>query len=194
MLYLRFLLLLCIVFAFALIDVCAKPTSKVAYLASPRAVVIMPADWFKEFDAIQKESKIPAKDRNTGAVLMMRAVGGLENVRDYAQASVILSGIAARCRAAAERLERMPRINATEPLRVGYADWYRGTARLSEDCIALYTVDAVEGRYRKLEPAEVQLLMQRKKMLEQLRTTCQFAELYVRTRERCPLPEPELFD
>lgn len=194
MLYLRFLLPLCIVFAFALIDVCAKPTKKVAYLASPRAAVVTTADWFNEFDAIQKESKIPTKDRNAGAVLMMRAVGGSGNNGDYERASLILSGIASRARAAAERLERMPRMNATESLRVGYVDWYRGSARLSEDCIALYTVDAVESKYRKLEPAEMQLLMQRKKMLEQLRTTCQFAELYIRTKERCPLPEPELFD
>jgi hypothetical protein len=197
MLYARFAMPFLLIIGCLLIDPLmianAKDAPKLAYLAAPRATVST-AQWFSLFDTIQAQSKIPSKERNQGAILMMRGMVGLGEPKEYEEANTILRSIASRYNRAAQQIERLPNNSATDSLRSGYSEWYRGNAKLSEDCIAVRTLDEAQRRYRKPTQEEINLLMTRKKMLDQLLNTCQYAELYVRSRNGCALPRPEAFE
>jgi hypothetical protein len=168
----------------------AKAPRKVAYLATPRAAaekIPTAQEWFNQFDAIQREAQIPVKERNHGAFLMMRALAGVSEPREFEEANVILHGIAERHKRAAKELVGLTPLVATESLRSGYIEWFRGNAKLCEDCITLRTVDAAQKKYRRLNQDEVDLLMKRKQILDQIKTACEFADLFIRTRSGVPL-------
>jgi hypothetical protein len=185
----RLLMPLGIVLTCLLIDANAigkeRERTKVASLAGVRTTaerVPSVKEWFVEFDAIQKESRIPAKERAHGAFLMMRALAGVSEPRECEEANVILKAVSDRYKAAAKELVGLTPLVATECLRSGYIEWFRGNAKLCEDCIALRTVDAGQKKYKRLTQEEVDLLMKRKQILDQMKAACEFADLYIRSR------------
>jgi hypothetical protein len=137
--------------------------------------------WFRDFDKIADETKIPTKQRDRGAWLVMRVVAGVCKPAEYAEAQAILAEIAQRYRKAAKQLAALPIYAEAEDMRLGYINYYKGVAKLCEDCVALREVYQVGITPQPLTPEEVALLTKRKHLLDQLLLACKAAEFDIRT-------------
>lgn len=142
--------------------------------------------WFREFDQIEVSGLLPLKQRERGALLMMRAFAGVSEPAEIAEGHGLLIQASERYRKTAERIARLPPLQELDAMRGGYVNFYEGLAKLSDDCAALQTADIVRMRFRRLSSQEVALLVKRKHLLDQLLATCRCAELKIRTAHRLP--------
>lgn len=146
------------------------------------------ADWFRLFEKVEDSAQLSKADRNSGNLLMMRALAGVTTEPEQMRAEQLLTKMIARYRNASQKISALPELSETKPLQLGYAEYYKSAADLCQLCMLMRSGDG--GKYRRLTGEEVQVLMERKRIIDKLLMECRQAEGMTRVLQGVPAHRP----